>query len=167
MKPLYSLFILLIVLMSCKSTKHTTVITKKKDVPVVSKTKTNLADAVVSNAKDYNGVKYQYGGTTRRGMDCSGLVYVSFKKEDIHLPRISRDMAKKGHEINLKKVSKGDLLFFKTNKSRNVINHVGLVTKSRKGEIEFIHATSSRGVITSSLDEKYWHRAFVKAKRIL
>ena len=166
MKPLYSLFILLIFLVSCKSSKQTTVFTKKKDLPKTT-VSINTADAVVNNAKDYNGVKYQYGGTTRRGMDCSGLIYVSFKKEDIHLPRISRDMAKKGKDIHLNKVTKGDLLFFKTNKSRNVINHVGLVTKSNKGAIQFIHATSSKGVITSSLDEKYWNKAFVKAKRIL
>ena len=166
MKPLYALFIMLMVLMSCKSSKQTTVITKKKDLPKVTETN-QVADAVVNNARVYNGVRYQYGGTTRRGMDCSGLIYVSFKKEDILLPRISRDMAKKGKEVQLNKVEKGDLLFFKTNKSRNVINHVGLVTKSKKGEIEFIHATSSRGVITSTLDERYWYRAFVKAKRIL
>ena len=122
---------------------------------------------IIENAYAYNGVRYKFGGTDRKGMDCSGLIYVSFKKENILLPRISRDMAKKGLPISLKKVVEGDLLFFKTSKKRSGINHVGLVTKSKRGEIEFIHATTSNGVITSSLSETYWNAAFVEARRIL
>ena len=166
LKPLYTLFIFLILLSGCKSSKRTTVITKKKDAPKTS-VSALTADKVIDNALDYNGVRYKFGGTTRKGMDCSGLIYVSFKKEDVLLPRISRDMAKKGSDVRLNKVEKGDLLFFKTSKTRNVINHVGLVTSAKKGNIEFIHATTSKGVITSSLSERYWNAAFVKAKRIL
>lgn len=150
---------------SCKSSKRTTVVTKKE---VSSKTpNADLAEAVIDNAKDYNGVRYKFGGTTRKGMDCSGLIYVSFKKENISLPRISRDMAKKGQSVRLSKVKEGDLLFFMTSKSRNTINHVGLVTSSKNGTIKFIHATTSKGVITSSLKENYWNSAFVEARRIL
>lgn len=127
----------------------------------------NLAVAVIENAQDYEGVRYKFGGTTRKGMDCSGLIYVSFKKENILLPRISRDMAKKGHSVRLSNVKEGDLLFFKTSKSKSTINHVGLVTESKNGSIEFIHATTSKGVITSSLKENYWNSAFVEARRIL
>ncbi len=100
-------------------------------------------------------------------MDCSGLIYTSFKKEKIALPRVSRDMAKEGKKISKEKISKGDLVFFKTNKNRNVINHVGLVVESKRGNILFIHSTSSRGVIISSLDEKYWRNAFVGGRRVL
>jgi len=166
MKPLQLLILLLLLLTGCKSSKQTTVITKKKDLPEVSKS-IGIADAIIDNAQDYNGVRYKFGGTTRKGMDCSGLIYVSFKKEDVQLPRISRDMAKKGYTIKLTNVEKGDLLFFKTSKTRNTINHVGLVTESKNGTIEFIHATTSKGVITSSLKEDYWHSAFVEARRVL
>ncbi len=122
--------------------------------------------SIVSYAKTFNGTKYKYGGTTKKGMDCSGLVYTSFKKENVILPRTSRTMATQGKAISLKKVGVGDLLFFKTNKRKNVISHVGLVVEI-KGTIKFIHASTSRGVIISSLDEKYWNKAFAWARRVL
>ena len=76
-------------------------------------------------------------------------------------------MAKKGKKVSLKNAKKGDLLFFKTSKKRNRINHVGLIISVKKNQIRFIHATTSRGVITSLLSNKYWKNAFVKVKRIL
>jgi cell wall-associated NlpC family hydrolase len=100
-------------------------------------------------------------------MDCSGVVYVAYGSQNILLPRVSRDMAKRGRKISLRKVKKGDLVFFRTSKSRRGINHVGLVVSHKKGVIRFIHSTSSRGVIVSSLSEKYWKKAFVKATTIL
>ena len=110
------------------------------------------SETIVRYAKTFEGTQYKFGGTTKRGMDCSGLVYVSYQKEHIVLPRISRDMAKKGKRISLGDTNKGDLLFFKTNKNKNTINHVGLVVETKIGEIFFIHSTSSKGVIITSLD---------------
>jgi len=106
------------------------------------------------------------GGTTQKGMDCSGLVYVSFKEEDILLPRSSHEIAKQGIKISLDQVTVGDLLFFKTN-GRKQINHVGLVVDVYPGKVLFIHSSTSQGVIISSLDETYWHRAFAEARRII
>ena len=100
-------------------------------------------------------------------MDCSGLIYESFKAFNIQLPRVSRDMAKEGDRVDLKDVQVGDLLFFKTNKKRNTINHVGLVTTALPGNIEFIHSTTSQGVIISSLAERYWYFSFAEARRLL
>ena len=100
-------------------------------------------------------------------MDCSGVIYVAFGSENVQLPRISRDMAKRGKKVSLSSVKKGDLLFFRTNKSRRSINHVGLVVSHKKGQISFVHATTSRGVMVSVLSEKYWKNAFVKATTIL
>jgi cell wall-associated NlpC family hydrolase len=100
-------------------------------------------------------------------MDCSGLVYVAFGEQDIALPRISYQMAEEGRPIKLKKVDKGDLLFFSTGKRSNRISHVGLVVAVDGDDIKFIHSTTSRGVIVSSLREGYWNHAFVKATRVL
>lgn len=125
------------------------------------------AEAIISTALTYSGTRYKFGGTTKRGMDCSGLLYVAFGEHDIRLPRISYQMAEEGKRIRVNKVAKGDLLFFKTSKRKRRINHVGMVVAVDGDEIKFIHASSSRGVIVSSLREGYWNYAFVKATRIL
>lgn len=125
------------------------------------------ADDIINTALSYSGVRYKFGGTTKKGMDCSGLLYVSFGAHDVQLPRISYQMAEKGKRIRIGQVVKGDLLFFKTQKGRKRINHVGMVVAVEDDEIRFIHASTSRGVIVSSLREGYWNYAFVKAIRIL
>ena len=125
------------------------------------------AEHIINTAMSFTGVRYKFGGTTRKGMDCSGLLYVSFGQHDIALPRVSYHMANEGRRIKVAKVTKGDLLFFKTTKRGKKINHVGLVVAVEDDEIKFIHSTSSRGVIVSSLREGYWNYAFVKATRVL
>lgn len=159
MKKSFVLLLLFSMLLaSCSSTKKVTNATKKP---------TTISERVVVNALKYKGVRYRFGGTTKKGMDCSGIVYVSYLEENVQLPRVSRDMAKRGKKISLRKAKKGDLLFFRTSKRGRGINHVGLVVSVKNGVLRFIHSTSSRGVIVSSLSEKYWNKAFVKAKRIL
>lgn len=122
--------------------------------------------AIVETAKDNLGVKYKYAGTTKAGMDCSGLVYSSFMKYDIELSRVSSDMAKEGKEVSKSKAQEGDLIFFKTNNSGS-INHVGIITENSGDELLFIHSSTSKGVIISSLNEEYYAKAFEKIKRIL
>lgn len=131
------------------------------------KRKNEKAEAIITTALDYSGTPYRYGGVTKRGMDCSGLVYVSLQEHGISFPRTSYQMAMEGHKIDLAQVEKGDLLYFKTSKTGRRINHVGLVVQVEGDDIRFIHATTSRGVLVSSLREGYWNHAFVKAMRIL
>lgn len=179
MKIKFLLVVLLIGLCSCKSTKRPQVVTKKaktekrdtrvnSDRTTVVKAPKSLPSQIASYSKQFLGTRYQWGGTTNKGMDCSGLIYESFKAHDVYLPRISRDMAKKGKKIKLKETLKGDLLFFKTGKNRrNAINHVGLVVEIKNNAIYFIHASSSKGVIISSLNENYWKSAFTEVRRVL
>lgn len=158
-----------------KNRKVTVEATKEKTLPTdaiygdstLESIETPLANNIVSTALSYSGTRYKFGGTTRKGMDCSGLLYVAFKEHDIALQRTSYNMATQGEKIPLKVVQKGDLLFFKTTKKRKRINHVGLVVETDNDAIKFIHSTTSRGVIISSLNEGYWNYAFVEARRIL
>lgn len=127
-----------------------------------------LAQQIVNNAMQFEGVRYRGGGTTTEGMDCSGMVYTTFKIFDITLPRSSRDMAKAGREIKLSDVRKGDLLFFDNNRSRRGINHVGIVTEiTPEGEVLFLHSSTSSGVIVSSMKEPYYDKTFVQANRVI
>lgn len=186
MKNITLILTLLIILSSCgskkgdyvttrkssKTSKHTTTrkTTSKKTSKSTPKSNTyssKTVNNIVKNAKNYLGVKYKTAGTTKKGMDCSGLIYTAFGEEDVPMPRVSRDMAKRGTWIDVKGIKKGDLIFFATStKSRN-INHVGLVTEARTGYVKFIHASSSKGVIESLLSENYWYKAYVQARRVL
>tara|TARA_B100000497_G_scaffold31188_1_gene36541 strand:+ start:11252 stop:11752 length:501 start_codon:yes stop_codon:yes gene_type:complete len=166
MKLKLILILLSFFLISCGSSKKTT--KKQSRTTKTSKKRTSSkADAIIAYAKGYSGTKYKYGGTTKRGIDCSGLLYVAFQSEQISLPRVSRDMAQKGAKIPLTKVQKGDLLFFNTSKKRRTINHVGLVVEKNKKGLFFIHSTTSSGVIISSFDEVYWKKAFIEARKII
>ena len=126
-----------------------------------------LALQIVNNAMEFEGVRYRGGGTTKDGMDCSGMVFTTFKIFDITLPRSSGEMAKVGESIELKNVKKGDLLFFNNNRRRNTINHVGLVIENENGDVKFIHSTLSGGVMVSSMSEAYYTRTYVSAKRMI
>ena len=142
----------------------TTTITKKTRKRVKENSEANK---VIESAMAFSGVRYKYGGTTRKGMDCSGLIYVALQENDIVFPRVSYQMANEGKRVHINDVQKGDLLFFKTRKNSKRINHVGLVVAIDDDEVKFIHSSSSRGVIVSSLREGYWNSAFIKATRIL
>ena len=116
--------------------------------------------------RDNIGSPYKYGGTTKNGFDCSGLVFVTFKKNDISLPRTSFDMSKYGKVISKKDAQKGDLIFFKTNGSSK-INHVGLIVDIDKEFIKFIHASIQKGVIISSTKEDYYRKSFSQINRVI
>ncbi|APU67726.1 C40 family peptidase [Christiangramia flava] len=172
------LLLLTIALSSCGA-KHHVVTTKKessRDNPAPindykvdenAEPASKVAFKVIKNAKKFEGVKYRYGGTDKKGMDCSGLIYVSFQEEGLSLPRTSRAMSLQGKRLFLREVAEGDLLFFETNKNKKVINHVGLVINVENNDIYFIHSTTSAGVIISSLSEPYWNQNFVMARRVM
>ncbi len=124
-------------------------------------------EEIINTALGFSGVRYKYGGTNENGMDCSGLLYVAFRAHDITLPRVSHEMAEEGKRVRVPEVEIGDLLFFTTTRRGRKINHVGLVVAVEGDDIKFIHSTSSRGVIVSSLREGFWNYAFVKATRVL
>ena len=110
------------------------------------------------------GVPYKYGGSTKKGVDCSGFIVNIYNDVyGIKLYRSSADMkAKNCKSIPDKKLRMGDLVFFATGKSRKKVNHVGIYLKDNK----FVHASSSRGVIVSSLKEPYYTRTFVTAGKV-
>lgn len=147
-------------LVSCKSTS--TAVSKNEP----KKENRSIVKNLIETATDNIGVKYKAGGTTKSGFDCSGLVYTTFESENIKLPRSSFEQAKIGKVIPLNDAKKGDLIFFKTNKSKQ-INHVGLITEVNSDEIKFIHSSTSKGVIISSTKEAYYKNSFEQVNRVI
>lgn len=150
------------VLSGCGSSRHaaeshTAAHYSKKLTPAQEK-------ELVREAKRWLGTKYRYGGHSRSGTDCSGMVMEVYKKVcDVRLPRSSREQQSFCKKINRDNLRKGDLVFFSTNKSRNAVSHVGLYI----GDGEMIHASSSKGVMISRLDEKYFQRTYHSSGRVL
>ena len=136
------------------------------DYEITAENSSYLVKQLINSASQNLGSNYRAGGTTPDGFDCSGLMYSTFKKFDISLPRSSNDMAKIGKKLDDSEIQKGDLIFFRTN-GRSVINHVGMVTEVSSDEIKFIHSSTQKGVIISSTKEPYYGRTFAQANRIL
>lgn len=126
----------------------------------------SMIDAAIAYARDYEGVRYRYGGSTSDGMDCSGLINISFDKAGEQVPRTSMSLFDASNPINIKEIQKGDLMFFATGRNRKKINHVALVVEVTPAEILFIHATVSKGVIISSFNEPYWLGKYLSAGRL-
>jgi probable lipoprotein NlpC len=158
-----------------ESVSHTP---KNEEAPDV-KTSAEVADAVrtpatevetvITTARTFIGTPYKYGGTSRSGMDCSGLLLNSFKAVNVNLPRSSVEQSKVGKEIKkMNDLEPGDLVFFATGKSKVTVTHVGLVTdvKSRDN-IKFIHSSSSLGVVETNLYAEYYLKRFRGARRVI
>ncbi|MGV9003396.1 C40 family peptidase [Flavobacterium sp.] len=138
----------------------------EKDIIIDDEETDYVTEQLVNNLIDNLGVNYSFGGTTKSGFDCSGLLYTTFKKFDIILPRASSSMADIGEKVNVKNAEKGDLIFFSTLGGKR-ITHVGLITEVNENEILFVHSSTSAGVIVSSLTEAYYKNAFVQINKIL
>lgn len=108
----------------------------------------------------WEGVRYKEGGITKDGIDCSGYVFLTYKnKFNKKIPRSTELLSRYGREIQSSQIKPGDLVFFKTGwKTR----HVGIYINDG----EFMHASSSRGVMISSLNNSYWSNAFWMARKM-
>jgi len=111
------------------------------------------------------GTPYRYAGIDRRGLDCSGLVYLSFREGlKYAIPRTAEGIYAWAEKINTSELQIGDLVFFVT--TGPGVSHLGIYA----GEGRFIHSASEgprTGVIFSRLDEAYWKRTYKGAGRAL
>ena len=111
-------------------------------------------------AQQWRGVPYRLGGRDQSGIDCSAFVQITFQSQlGVELPRTTGELARQGRRVDRDELRPGDLVFFKTGFRRR---HVGIYM----GGERFLHASTSRGVITSSLNNEYWRRHFWKARRL-
>ena len=122
---------------------------------------------LISFAKKHLGAPYKYGGATSNGFDCSGFVFFVFNEFGKTLPRSSRDIARIGEKINRQDLQIGDLVFFEGRTRNGVVGHVGIVTNIDNNDVFFIHASTNRNIIVSSMKEEYYAIRFLLARRIM
>lgn len=126
---------------------------------------TGTLASVIDNARAYQGTPYLFGGTTRLGMDCSALLQLSFAEAGVTIPRSSNEQAAWGDPIKPTQLKPGDFLFFGASPGSQVITHVGMVTVVDSEGVEFIHASTSLGVIENSFEADYYLSRFIRAVR--
>lgn len=128
----------------------------EQETPAESSIKAVLYDQY----RQWYGTPYRYGGLSKRGIDCSGLVYTIFKhKFDYELPRTAAEQARLGYSVPRDAIATGDLVFFRTGKKNH---HVGIYLENGK----FLHASTSDGVMLSNLNEHYWSARYWKTQRL-
>lgn len=107
------------------------------------------------------GTPYRFGGTTAQGMDCSGFAQVVYRNVyNIDLERVTVSMAQTTRTVNRRQLREGDLVFFKIDRRR--VSHVGIYISNNK----FAHASSSRGVVISDLNQEYYATRFAYGGRV-
>ena len=116
---------------------------------------------VIRTAYGYRGVPYRFGGTSRRGIDCSAFTGAVYRANGVSLPRTAREQFTRGQKIAFEEMQEGDLVFFHT--TRPGISHVGIYI----GSGNFVHASSSGGgVRVDSIMDGYYRKRFGGARRV-
>lgn len=122
-----------------------------------------MARALILEAEGWLGTRYVYGGASKQGTDCSGLVMSLFKDVcELKIPRTTRDQVRYCTRVARNKMRPGDLVFFAHDGTEDKVSHVGLYI----GQGRMIHASSSRGVMVSGFDSGYWGERYFTGARI-
>ena len=128
------------------------------ELPVSSRNE--VTGRLVDHFQEWDAVPYRMGGLDKNGIDCSGFIQVTYRQVfDVQLPRTTEKLARVGSQVVASELQPGDLILFKTDWKDN---HVGIYLENKT----FMHASSTRGVMLSGLDEAYWKEHFWQARRI-
>ncbi len=132
-------------------------------IETVSNTETINSDEVMYKVIEYLNTPYLWGGTSKRGIDCSAFVQaVMYQALGVALPRTSLEQSGVGENVEVADLKFGDLVFFDTMRKGRV-THVGMYLSDGY----FVHSGSSTGVIVTSLDKETYARSFLKARRVI
>lgn len=140
----------------------------KKQVPTLptdssvagSQGQQQIISKLYNHLEEWHGVPHRDGGMSKKGVDCSGFTSLTFRRLfDVRLPRTTSQQANSGATISRLQLQPGDLVFFKI---RMGVRHVGIYVDKQK----FMHASKSRGVMISRLDNPYWLEHYWQARRV-
>ena len=119
-----------------------------------------LQNALLKSFENWKGTKYSFGGDSSRGIDCSALTRRVYREVfSFELPRVTKDQIKVGRHVSRNNLKPGDILYFRPD---GKYNHTAVYL----GNSLFINASSSKGVILSSLEHSYWSKYFVHGVRV-
>ena len=173
-------FISILILTGCSASRKTakpeevnssdirsSVVIKNKVPARKINTRNVEANDVVNFAETLIGIKYKYGSAIKeKGFDCSGFINYVFNHFNISVPRSSVDFTNAGKEVPIKYSKPGDIILFTgSNAKSGVVGHMGIITENKSGNLKFIHASESRGVMISGMNS-YFIPRFVKVNRI-
>jgi len=119
---------------------------------------------VIEKAESYLGTQYAWGGMSRQGIDCSGLMVMAFREVGMELPRVSDAQYRYGKPVRRPDIQPGDLLFF-SNYKPGLIGHTALCVALEDGVPRFVHASSS-GARHDLLTNAYWDKHYISACRV-
>lgn len=122
---------------------------------------------VIATGRSYIGTPYKWGGNTKAGIDCSGLIKNSYKTIGVSLPRTAKEQSKVGKKRGWEGIRPGDLVYFKFKKKGSKWFHSGMITYVGDDKILFIHASSSRGVVESNLLSDYYKKNVKSFRRVI
>lgn len=153
--------------MSNSTDIQSTIVIKNKVPAYKIDTRNISADDVVAFSETLIGTKYTYGSSVKeKGFDCSGFVNYVFNHFKISVPRTSVDFTNAGDEVPIEDSKPGDIILFTGhNEKSGVVGHLGIITENKNGNVQFIHASESRGVIISGMNS-YFIPRFVKVNRV-
>ncbi|MEH0834989.1 bifunctional murein DD-endopeptidase/murein LD-carboxypeptidase [Pectobacterium cacticida] len=121
----------------------------------------DIKSKLLSQYASWKGVRYRLGGDSRRGIDCSAFVQRTFREQfGIDLPRSTYEQQETGQKIQRSKLRVGDLVLFRTGSTGR---HVGIYL----GNDQFVHASTSNGVMISKITETYWSKRYQEGRRVL
>ena len=146
-----------------KSQTVTAAISKSQKATVTQTTTSTSSarEALLKHYKEWKGVTYKYGGLSKRGIDCSGFVYLTYRNLfDTNVPRSTKLLASTGGKITQSELKPGDLVLYKTSFT---VRHAGIYMGNNK----FLHASKSKGVMISDMDLDYWKDRYWQARRVL
>lgn len=169
--PIYLFFVLSVLVTSCGTKKQRVALPAgfkgPNELSRLYGVRINPDDNIFlyNEGAKWLGTPHRMGGNTKKGMDCSGFVVIIYREiYGKQLSRSSADILKHNcKKIGRSKLNEGDLVFFRTDGKRSKTpNHVGIYLKNGR----FIHTSTSRGVMVSSLSEPYYTRTFITGGRV-
>jgi cell wall-associated NlpC family hydrolase len=120
----------------------------------------NIQSQLYRAHEEWEGTPYILGGASRSGVDCSSFIQIVFNQYfDMNLPRNTQEQIRVGDGVRRNATRPGDLIFFRTSRSGL---HVGIAVNGH----EFLHASTSSGVMISSMNERYWASRFLGVRRV-